>query len=94
LDHWIEGDASGSAAEVVGKSTVVTWRGSELLFYSGLRDGGLMRRWVVMTKLMLAVYEAEGASRGRADGWEMNAMVVDVSSLSSFLTRVILMHVH
>lgn len=34
----------------------------------------------MMTKLMLAVYEAEGASRGRADGWEMNAMVVDVCS--------------
>lgn len=33
----------------------------------------------MMTKLMLAVYEVEGASRGRADGWELNAMVVDVS---------------
>lgn len=32
----------------------------------------------MMTKLMLAVYEVEGASRGRADGWQMNAMVVDV----------------
>ncbi|KAL8276920.1 hypothetical protein RQP46_010648 [Phenoliferia psychrophenolica] len=31
----------------------------------------------MMTKLMLAVYEVEGASRGRADGWELNAMIVD-----------------
>ncbi|GAA6015653.1 hypothetical protein JCM11491_007185 [Sporobolomyces phaffii] len=32
----------------------------------------------MMTKLMLAVYETENASRGmRADGWEMNAMLVD-----------------
>lgn len=32
-----------------------------------------------MTKLMLAVYEAENAAMGRrVDGWEMNAMVLDV----------------
>ncbi|GAA5991864.1 hypothetical protein JCM5350_002731 [Sporobolomyces pararoseus] len=32
----------------------------------------------MMTKLMLAVYEVENASRGmRADGWEMNAMLID-----------------
>ncbi|GAA5884751.1 hypothetical protein JCM16303_005259 [Sporobolomyces ruberrimus] len=32
----------------------------------------------MITKLMLAVYETENASRGmRADGWEMNAMLVD-----------------
>lgn len=33
----------------------------------------------MMTKLMLAVYEAENAAKGRrVDGWEMNAMVLDV----------------
>ncbi|BGP33246.1 decapping endonuclease targeting mRNA [Rhodotorula toruloides] len=32
----------------------------------------------MMTKLMLAVYEAENAAKGRrVDGWEMNAMVLD-----------------
>ncbi|GAA5926765.1 uncharacterized protein JCM15063_000364 [Sporobolomyces koalae] len=32
----------------------------------------------MMTKLMLAMYEAESASKGmRADGWEMNAMLID-----------------
>ncbi|KAK4335761.1 Decapping nuclease, partial [Rhodotorula toruloides] len=32
----------------------------------------------MMTKLMLAVYEAENAAMGRrVDGWEMNAMVLD-----------------
>ncbi|GAA5843549.1 hypothetical protein JCM5353_005452 [Sporobolomyces roseus] len=32
----------------------------------------------MMTKLMLAVYEMEDFSRGmRADGWEMNAMLID-----------------
>ncbi|GAA5948851.1 hypothetical protein JCM3765_003926 [Sporobolomyces pararoseus] len=32
----------------------------------------------MMTKLMLAVYEMENASKGmRADGWEMNAMLID-----------------
>ncbi|KAK4701024.1 RAT1-interacting protein, partial [Phenoliferia sp. Uapishka_3] len=31
----------------------------------------------MMTKLMLAVYEVEGASQGRADGWELNAMMID-----------------
>ncbi|GAA5896020.1 uncharacterized protein JCM6883_001689 [Sporobolomyces salmoneus] len=32
----------------------------------------------MMTKLNLAVYETENASRGmRADGWEMNAMLID-----------------
>lgn len=34
----------------------------------------------MMTKLLLAVYEAESASSsGRAEGWQMNAMMVDVS---------------
>lgn len=33
----------------------------------------------MMSKLLLAVYEAEGVSRGnRSEGWEMNAMVIDV----------------
>ncbi|BGP25699.1 decapping endonuclease targeting mRNA [Rhodotorula toruloides] len=32
----------------------------------------------MMTKLMLAVYEADNAAKGRrVDGWEMNAMVLD-----------------
>lgn len=33
----------------------------------------------MLTKLMLAVYEADNVEQGRrGDGWEMNAMVVDV----------------
>ncbi|KAM0748120.1 RAI1-domain-containing protein [Meredithblackwellia eburnea MCA 4105] len=31
----------------------------------------------MITKFMLAAYEFESANRGRADGWEMNAMVID-----------------
>ncbi|GAA5952093.1 hypothetical protein JCM21900_006248 [Sporobolomyces salmonicolor] len=59
LAHWAESDPTGAADELLGKISVITWRG-------------------MMTKLMLAVYETESASRGaRADGWEMNAMVVD-----------------
>ncbi|GAA5894738.1 hypothetical protein JCM5296_002269 [Sporobolomyces johnsonii] len=59
LAHYAESDPTGAADELLGKISVITWRG-------------------MMTKLMLAVYETESASRGaRADGWEMNAMVVD-----------------
>jgi hypothetical protein len=33
----------------------------------------------MLTKLMCAVYEADNVEQGRrGDGWEMNAMVVDV----------------
>jgi len=48
-----------------------------------------------MTKLMLAVYEMENVSRGmRADGWEMNAMLIDVSSSLSALRLRITPDVH
>ena len=39
-----------------------------------------------MTKLLLSVYEVDSANgsggKSRADGWEMNAMIVDVSDIS------------
>jgi len=49
----------------------------------------------MMTKLMLAVYEMENVSRGmRADGWEMNAMLIDVSSsFSVIIQRLVLTHI-
>lgn len=72
------------ASELLEKTSVITWRGSECARVARMTeaDSGT----AVMTKLMLAVYEVEGASRGRADGWEMNAMVIDVRS--SFSSRV------
>ena len=34
----------------------------------------------MMTKLLLSVYEVDSsAGKSRADGWEMNGMIVDVS---------------
>lgn len=37
----------------------------------------------MMTKLLLAVYEVDSAARGnRADGFQMNAMVLGVSTLA------------
>jgi RAT1-interacting protein len=39
----------------------------------------------MMTKLLLAVYEVEGASRGtRADSFQMTAMVLDVRGVWSW----------
>lgn len=57
-------DPSPATDDLLSKITVFTWRG-------------------MMTKLLLAVYEVESAATrggGRAEGWEMNAMMLDVSS--------------
>ncbi|GAA6061531.1 hypothetical protein JCM10212_004521 [Sporobolomyces blumeae] len=63
LSHYAASDPTGAVDDMLDKVAVITWRG-------------------MMTKLMLAVYEAEaaasraGASQ-RAEGWEMNAMLVE-----------------
>jgi len=60
LSTWAAKQPSAAADDLLGKISVITWRG-------------------MMTKLMLAVYEVDNVATGRrGDGWEMNAMVVDV----------------
>lgn len=52
---------------------------------TGAADAQLAKTAVItwrgmLTKLLLAVYEADNLNNGkRADGWDMNAMLVDVS---------------
>lgn len=65
-----ERDPTSATEGILTKNNVYTWRG-------------------MMTKLLLAVYEVESAANrgggGRAEGWEMNAMVLDVSQCGGTL---------
>lgn len=71
LSSWARKNAGPAADDLLGKISVITWRG-------------------MLTKLMLAVYEADNVANGRrADGWEMNAMVVDVRLGPVLLRRVV-----
>lgn len=68
LLDWEDRDHSGQARDLLKRVNVVTWRG-------------------IMSKLLVAVYEVDNAATatgggGRADGWELNAMVIDVRALS------------
>ena len=59
-----------------------TWASTDS---TGAADAQLAKTAVItwrgmLTKLLLAVYEADNVNNGRrADGWDMNAMLVDVS---------------
>ncbi|SGZ12437.1 BQ5605_C028g10505 [Microbotryum silenes-dioicae] len=64
LQHYVESDPAGAAGEMLDKVNIITWRG-------------------MITKLLLAVYEVEAAHndaansrRTRAEGWEMNVMLL------------------
>ncbi|SCZ95270.1 BZ3500_MvSof-1268-A1-R1_Chr11-2g03396 [Microbotryum saponariae] len=68
LQHYVESDPTGAAGEMLDKVNIITWRG-------------------MITKLLLAVYEVEAAHndaansrRTRAEGWEMNLMLLGVGS--------------
>lgn len=75
LEHYINtagDDTLGSAEE----------KGNAVIQAGDLVDRANVITWRgMMSKLLLAVYEVESASNrgGRADGWEMNGMVIDVS---------------
>ncbi|SCV73445.1 BQ2448_7371 [Microbotryum intermedium] len=64
LQHYVEADTTGAAAEMLDKVNIITWRG-------------------MITKLLLAVYQVQEAhtdathsKRTRAEGWEMNVMLM------------------
>lgn len=65
LLSYINTDHNSSARETVAKTTVISWRG-------------------MLSKLLLAVYDVESSNAGgrgrKADGWELNGMVLDVST--------------
>jgi hypothetical protein len=69
LDHYIktsDPETIVATGDLVDKANLLTWRG-------------------MMSKLLLSCYDVESARQprgGRSNPWEMNAMVVDVTSTS------------